>query len=215
MRPYRLAKAAPAFQPPAPGHREHPLFTHAVPVGMMSGDNPKFPSVPGGQDALRRDLDAMGAQYEETQGHYEAPERSLLIYGLPREHLYALGKKYGQEAVIHNEGGRREFIYTNGPKAGTYHPGLPSYEHWPEGSEAPEDYWTKLPGSGYVRLHFDFDHTDQVPVAPGAPQPAPVAGPSPPAGVPQHVGSEPTMTKAEVGNAVYRMLRGVLERRRG
>jgi hypothetical protein len=170
VRPYpHLSKALSptALTPPPAEGREHPLFTHSMPVGMISGENPRFPSVPGGHEALKRDLDTMGVQHEETQGHYGAPERSFVIYGLPRANLVALGKKYGQEAVIHNEGGKREFIYTAGPNAGKMHPGLQSLEHWPEGSEAPDDYYTHLPGNGYVRLHFDFDHTDTTPVAPG------------------------------------------------
>jgi hypothetical protein len=181
---------------------------------MISGENPRYPSAPGGHDALKRDLDTMGVQHEETQGHYGSPERSFLIYGLPREHLVALGQKYGQEAVIHNEGGRREFIYTAGPNAGKMHPGLNSFDHWPEGSEAPDDYYTHLPGNGYVRLHFDFDHTDTTPVMPGAPQPAPLSQPAAPgnngtAGVPQHVAAEPQMTKHEALRALYRMAKSL------
>jgi hypothetical protein len=167
-----------------------------MPVGLMSGDNPRFPSQAlGGHEELKRDLDAMGVQHEETQGHYGAPERSSIIYGLPREKLVALGQKYGQEAVIHSENGRREFIYTNGPKAGQMHPGLNSFEHWPEGAEAPEDYYTKLPGAGHVRLHFDFDNVQHSPVVPG-----------PPPGV---VGAAPSVTKSEALHAVYKMLKGL------
>jgi hypothetical protein len=206
----RLSKADPTdvLTPPGAG-REHPLFTHSMPVGLMSGENPRFPSVPGGHDALKHDLDTMGVQHEETQGHYGAPERSFLIYGLPREHLMALGQKYGQEAVIHNEGGKREFIYTGGPNIGKMHPGLASFDHWAEGSEPPEDYYTKLPANGYIRLHFDFDHTDTAPVMPGAPMPAPLS--APPAatgseGVPPHVAAEPEMSKHE---AMYRLYLGL------
>jgi hypothetical protein len=184
-----------------------------MPVGMMSGENPRFPTQAlGGHEELKRDLDAMGVQHEETQGHYGVPERSVLIYGLPRENLYALGQKYGQEAVIHNEGGKREFIYTNGPNAGKMHSGLPSFEHWPEGSEPPEDYYTKLPGNGYVRLHFDFDHVDQAPVMPNAPQPAPLSPPQGAEGtpgVPHHVADETKMSKHYVGWRLYQMLKEV------
>jgi hypothetical protein len=167
--------------------------------------------VPGGHEALKRDLDTMGVQHEETQGHYGMPERSFLIYGLPREHLVALGQKYGQEAVIHNEDGRREFIYTAGPNAGKMHPGLTGYEHWPEGSEPPEDYYTHVPGNGYVRLHFDFDHVDTAPVILGRT----AAGPTVAAsvwctdGVPQHVAAEVQMTKAEALHQLWRMVKSL------
>ncbi len=199
------------LNPPGAG-REHPLFDHSLPVGLMSGENPRYPTQGlAGHDELKHDLETMGVQHEETQGHYGAPERSFIIYGLPRANLVALGKKYGQEAVIHNEGGKREFIYTNGPNEGKSHPGLNTFEHWPEGSEPPEDYYTKLPSNGYVRLHFDFDHVDQTPVHPASPQPAPVAAPPPQAaegsdGVPMHVAAEAQMTKHEALHALYQKL---------
>ena len=135
----------------------HPLLTHESPVGLISGENPCHTAVTGGHEALRRDLDRMGAQFEETWGKYGgATERSFIVYGLPLKHLLALGKKYGQEAVIHGEGGRHMFLYTNGPKAGSMHLGLSTYEHWPEGTEPPADDYTRLPGAGAIRLHFDW-----------------------------------------------------------
>lgn len=169
----------------------HPLFTHELPVGMITGDAPRFQSAPGGHEALKRDLDAAGAQYEETEGCYGGVERSLLVYGLPRDQLTALGKKYGQEAVIHSEGGQRHFIYTNGPHDGRWHPGRPTHEQWPEGGQPPEDNWTRLPGAGYVRLHFDFDQLH--------PQPGTQA-------VPQHAAAAP-VGKHEVAHRLYETLR--------
>lgn len=173
------------------------MFTYSVPVGLMSGENPRYQSAPGGQQALKRDLDSLGAQYEETRGHYGLPERSLIVYGLPREHLAALGKKYGQESVIHNENGQRHFLYTNGPQEGQWHTSLPGYdyERWPEGADEPDDNWTQLPGDGYVRLNFDFDHLHQ-------PSPALAANSGAP--VPQG------LTKSEVGHAIYQMVKDVL-----
>jgi hypothetical protein len=159
---------------------EHPLFSFAEPIGLMSGENPAFPGVSGGHEALKHDLQTMGVPFEETQGRYAGvPERSVIIHGLPKEHLISLGKKFGQESVIHNEGGKREFIYTNGPNEGHAHPGLPSVDQWPEGHEAPEDYYTKLPGAGHVRLHFDFDQLHPVQKQPAPPQPAPMHGAGP------------------------------------
>lgn len=188
-----------ALKPVDAGEAEHPLFNFAEPVGLMSGDNPLYPAqAQGGQDALKRDLDSMGVRYNETEGHYGAPERSMIIYGLPKEQLQALGRKYGQEAVIHNQDGQREFIYTNGPNAGTYHPGLPTYDRWSEEEGPPEDYYTKVPGTGYVRLYFDFDDRRSVQADAAAPMPGPVSQPPAPA------------TKHEIAHRLYGVLKKVL-----
>jgi hypothetical protein len=168
---------------------QHPLFTFAEPVGIMSGENPRFPAAASGHESLKNELTQMGVRHQEVQGHYGAPEKSFLIYGLPREHLMALGKKYGQESVIHNEGGNREFIYTHGPHAGKMHPGLPTHEQWTDQEGPPEDYYTKMPEGGYTRLHFDFDKLHPAPVAPPVQQPATVG-----------------MTKHEIGHALWKAL---------
>src|SRR5690348_6577370 len=103
----------------------HPLLDFSHPVGIMTGDNPLYPaSAPGGNEGLKRELQQLGAPFEEVWGKYGGvPERSLMIHGLPREHLYSLGQKYGQESVIHSEGGQRQYLYTNGPKTGQMHVG--------------------------------------------------------------------------------------------
>lgn len=172
---------------------EHPLFTGATSVGLVTADNPRFPSVPGGHSALKRDLDSMGLQHQETTGRYGALENSFIVHGPTREQMYTLGKKYGQEAVIHSAGGRHEFIYTGGPNDGASHPSLPTHDYWPEGTEPPEDYYTLLPGQGSVRLHFDFDHVDRVPM-----MPAPAAPAAP-------------LTKHELGHRLYKALKKAYE----
>lgn len=164
------------IQAPSGTQREHPLFSGEVPVTLMSGESPRYPSAPGGHEALKRDLDDLGAQYEETRGHYGVPERSLIVYGVPRETAASLGKKYGQEAVIHSQAGRPEFIYTNGENEGAHHASTGTHEFWPP-DQQPDDYWTELPGEGFVRLNFDFDHVHRP--APGS---AGVGGQPPPTG---------------------------------
>lgn len=135
----------------------HPLLKPLKPIGVMSGENPRFPSLPGGHEGLKSHLDKLGFPYEEVLGHYGSPERSLIIHGIPRAKLFELGKKFGQESVIHGDAGHHEFIYTNGPDEGLAHPGLPTYETWTKDQGTPDDYWTKLPSGDSFRLHFDFD----------------------------------------------------------
>src|SRR6185312_6995179 len=155
----------PGFQQVPHGGAEHPIFTGATPVGLMSGDRPSFPSAPGGQDALKQDLDAAGLKYEETEGRYGDPERSLIIHGPTREQMYALGKKYGQESVIHSENGKHQLLYTNGPNEGQHHPSLGTYDYFDANQEPPEDYYTNLPNQGAFRLHFDFNRLENQPLA--------------------------------------------------
>lgn len=191
----RLKKDAPAgFQQVPHGASEHPLFTGATPIGLMSGEEPRFPSAPGGQEGLKRDLDAQGLKYEETEGRYGSPERSLIIHGPTREQMATLGKKYGQEAVVHSQNGKHQMLYTNGPNEGKHHPSLGTYDYWNQGQELPEDYYTKIPNQGAVRLHFDFNQLHHEPLAMPA-QPAPLPPPQP-----------AQITKYEIGHKLYTQL---------
>ena len=158
----------------------------------MSGDRPSFPSAPGGQDALKQDLDAAGLKYEETEGRYGDPERSLIIHGPTREQMYALGKKYGQESVIHSENGKHQLLYTNGPNEGQHHPSLGTYDYFDANQEPPEDYYTKLPNQGAFRLHFDFNRLENHPLA------LPTT--------PSLTVQPQTVTKHEIGHKLYQHL---------
>lgn len=171
---------------------EHPLFTGAESVGMITGENPVHAAAAGGHEGLKRELQQLGARFDETEGRYGGkPERSLLVYGLPREHLFALGQKYGQEAVIHSENGKRQFMYTNGPKVGQMHVGDGADQHWAEGSQAPADDYTRVPGHGHVRLGFDWANSHAA-APPPVHQPTPAAMP---------------VTKHEIGHGLYKTLR--------
>lgn len=166
-----LRKDAPPFQQVPHGASEHPIFTGVVPFGMISGEAPRFPSAPGGHEALKQDLTAMGLKHEETEGRYGGPERSFIVHGPTREQMFALGKKYGQESVIHSQNGKHQMLYTNGPNEGKHHPSLPTYDYWHEGDQLPEDYYTKIPSQGAVRLHFDFNQLHHEPLAMPSTQP--------------------------------------------
>lgn len=168
----------PVYHHVLPELRDHPLFSGQHTVGMVTGENPAAPSAPGGNAALKQDLGAAGLQHEGVEGHYGAPEHSLLVYNPTREQMYALGKKYGQESVIFSHRGHHELLYTNGPHDKKYHPSHPQYSYHP--TAAPPDYYTRLPGKGYVRLYFD-DKLINAPLRPGASAPAavPLQAPQP------------------------------------
>lgn len=144
--------------------KNHPLFTGATTVGLMSGEKPMFPSsIPGEHGALKLALQSMGLRYQETEGRYGAPEKSVIVYGPTRDQLFDLGQKFGQESVIYSERGKHELLYTNGPKIGKANPSLPKYDYFPK--NAPEDYYTRVPETGgYLRLYFDDSNLQDTPV---------------------------------------------------
>jgi hypothetical protein len=146
------------LQSPGSAHQEHPLFSGAQSVGMISGENPRFPAQASGHEAMGEALKQMGVKAEPRDGRYGSPEKSWMLYGPTREQMYQLGKQFGQESVVFspqgNDAKRHELLYTNGPNAGRFHPAL---DHEFFGKE-PEDYYTHMPElGGYLRLNFDFD----------------------------------------------------------
>jgi hypothetical protein len=138
--------------PPGPG--EHPLFTGKTTVGMISGENPKFPAQASGHEAMGQAIQQMGLKAEPRAGRYGSPEKSWMVYGPTREQMFQLGQQFGQESVVYSQGGKHELLYSNGPNTGRFHPAL---DHEWFQSE-PEDYYTHMPElGGYLRLNFDWN----------------------------------------------------------
>jgi hypothetical protein len=131
---------------------DHPLFKPGSSVGMMTAEAPRYPAEDKrGNFGLSKDLHQMGLKHEPTHGSYGGPESSFIIYGPTREQMYRLGKRYGQEAVIYSRNGRHEMLYTHGPNEGKANHSIPTIRF---STQQPEDYYTHLPGRGYVTLHF-------------------------------------------------------------
>lgn len=126
--------------------------------GAMSGENPRFPAqVEATHENLTRTLRQMGLKFDETHGRYGDPERSVLIYGPRLDQMKTLGKLFGQESVIHSQGGNHQLHYTNGPDEGSVRGTVPGSQAHDWFEQAPEDYYTHIPGNGYFRINFDFD----------------------------------------------------------
>lgn len=143
----------PIYHNVLPELADHPLFQPGATVGMMSAGVPLVhPPVAGEEHALRKMLKQSGLHHVETSGHYYSPEKSFIIYGPTREDMYKFGKALGQETVIFSTGGKHEMMHTNGPHDGHYQPSHDFYGFHPK--HAPPDYWTHLPGRGYLRLCF-------------------------------------------------------------
>lgn len=142
---------------------DHPLFRGHQTVGMITAEAPKFESKGlNGNQGLSDEMRQMGLKHEPTHGSYGAGhENSFIVYGPTREQMYRLGHRYGQEAVIFSQDGKHEMMYTHGPNAGKAHPSLPLVRF---SQKEPEDYYTHLPGRGFVTLHFDHSKLNQTPI---------------------------------------------------
>lgn len=153
------------LQPPGAGLQEHPLFSGSTSVGMISGENPRFPATSSGHEAMGEALRNLGLKTEERHGRYGTPEKSWMVYGPTREQMYALGKQFGQESVVYSSGGKHELLYSNGPNAGKFHPGID--HNWFQ--QEPEDYYTHMPEhGGYLRLNFDWNTLNDSPLVQSA-----------------------------------------------
>jgi hypothetical protein len=150
------------YKSPPPEVIDHPLFSGANSVGIMTADAPRFPaSENGGELGLKRHLTNLGLKHESTHGSYGGPESSFIIHNPTREQMYHLGHAHGQEAVVYSQNGKHELLYTAGPNQGKFHPALPTMDY---SKEKPDDYFTHLPGKGYIGLHFNMDQLHDSPV---------------------------------------------------
>lgn len=157
------AEAAVEAQPEA---SEHPALVEkdGMPVarfGVVTADAPKYPSV-GKNPELEAELKARGHNYEPVVGRYdnpEVPEHGFLIHGISPEEIADLGHRYGQESVIHTDGGRNKLIYTNGPEAGKFVAGR-GWDHAPS-DVAPKQLYSTVLHNGKPRhfsLGLNFDN---------------------------------------------------------
>jgi hypothetical protein len=164
----------PEYQEAIPELQDHPLFNGSQSVGMISGEMPRWlHKLPlsqqdrvqrFGHPMLGKELKNMGLRAEETNGRYGTPERSYIVYGATKEQLGHLANKYGQDSFIHVPSGHKtaKIHYSDLAEdeqgkslKGHYRPAVGSYAF--HGTNRPEDYYTELPGKGYMRLNFDFD----------------------------------------------------------
>lgn len=135
----------------------HPALSGGA-VGLISADNPGHSNAATqrGHEALARELDKLGYEYEPTRGAYGAKERSYIVHSPRVEDLVDLGRKFGQEAVVYSVGGKHFGIYTNGDDVGKYSPG----EGHKYTDTEPENYFTAIPtpngGAGFFQYNIDW-----------------------------------------------------------
>jgi len=135
----------------------HPLLSGGT-VGIMSADRPTYASLDPahGHETLGKMLRRHGLQFEETHGRYQEPERSYIIHNIQPNLLRWFGKLFGQESVVHSQNGQHRLLYVNGPRDGQYHPQTldKPVEVF---DQHPDDFYTAVPGHGYVRINFDWN----------------------------------------------------------
>lgn len=155
---------------------QHPALTGGS-VGMISGENPRFPAEMQGHEALRNELDRLGLDHEETTGKYGGPERSFIVHNPDLQTMRKLGSKFGQESIAFSQNGRHQLHFTAGPHAGM---ATPPAEGHSFSEKEPEDFYTAIPGPkgepyGYFSWNMDFENP-KVPSQgrPPTPKPAPV-----------------------------------------
>ena len=165
----------PEFTETQPHLQDHPLFSGSQPVSMISGQAPKWlsrlplsqqePIQKYGHEMLGQDLKRMGLRHEATEGSYGSPEKSYVVYGASKDQIHHLANKYGQDSYIHAVNGHKsaKMHYSDlaeddsgNSLRGMHIPSTGSYNFHP--TQKPDDFWTHLPGKGYMRLNLDFEH---------------------------------------------------------
>lgn len=139
-------------------------ITPAKQFAIITAENPRFVSSEGGNEALKKELEAKGYKVEQIQGKYGALENPFLVEAPNPEDIKALGKKYGQESVILADKNSYKMEYTSGPKEGQYH----SADKINVFSSAPDDYYSTVVRNGkpiYFNIDFNMDKLEGRPSA--------------------------------------------------
>lgn len=128
---------------------------------IFSAENPKYPQ----HNQLKMDhptvlnhLKGAGYSAHEVQGHYGAPERSIIVYGISpqhADHLHNLAAKLGQDSSIYSTGQKHEMHFHHGEDKGKKILGTGTVLH----QQKPKDFYTSLPGGTHHFTHnFDFEN---------------------------------------------------------
>lgn len=132
----------------------------AGPHFLMSAENPKFPeknTLGLDHNAVLGHLQGAGYDAHEVNGHYGAPEKSIVVYGISPEHaekLHGLASKLGQDSSIFSDGQNHEMRFHHGEMAGKKILGSGTQHH----QAKPADFFTTLPGGANHFTHnFNFD----------------------------------------------------------
>ena len=145
----------PEYNAPLPHLASHPIFSGNV--AILTGQNPKYPGS-GNNDTLQNELQYHGYKFEPVKGQYQGtPEDSFLVKNPDPKVIAGIAKKLGQESIFIGNKGQHKLLYTNGENEGRYHAGTGTYGF--HATQKPQDNYSHIPGLGYLRMNFDWDHT--------------------------------------------------------
>ena len=133
----------------------HPAQT---PHTLFSAENALHtPKVKMSHDQVLNALRKRGINFEEVQGKYGKPERSIMVLNPTKKQrifVQNTAQKLGQDSVIHSDGKDHIYMYVNGEKTGKYHKGKGTQFHESE----PMDDYTKMKDGSYFTHNINFDH---------------------------------------------------------
>lgn len=144
---------------------QHPAIHGGVPFILMSGENPRYHAKMSGHDILKAHVGAQGKKFEEVDGVYDEPERSLLIYNMSAKEARDACKAFGQESFLYSDGkSKPALVYVNGDHADHWHPGKGVHVF----DQPPQNYYTVLndpaqPGKKmYMQADIDWQQLKPV-----------------------------------------------------
>lgn len=126
---------------------------------LLSAENPKYPEkneLGLSHHQVLAHLQGAGYDAHEVDGHYGAPEKSIIVYGITPDHaekLHSLAARMGQDSSIYSTGTHHEMRFHHGADAGKKITGKGTQHH----ATKPGDFYTTLPGGAHHFTHnFDF-----------------------------------------------------------
>lgn len=132
---------------------------------LLSAENPKYPkhnTLGMNHEQVLHHLKGAGFDAHEVHGHYGAPERSIIVYGVNPKHaedLHGLASKLGQDSSIYSTGQKHEMRFHHGADQGKKVLGEGTVWH----SQKPSDFYTTLPGGSHHFTHnFNFEKSEVI-----------------------------------------------------
>lgn len=130
---------------------------------LFSAENPKFPKnnkLGLGHKEVLSHLQGAGYDAHSVSGHYGAPEKSIIVYGVSPKHaekLHGMASNLGQDSSIYSTGKEHEMRFHHGADKGKKVTGEGTNWH----KEKPKDFFTTLPGGLHHFTHnFNFDKSE-------------------------------------------------------
>lgn len=125
---------------------------------LFSAENPqhegKYPNKPSHEEVLDF-LRSNGEDAVAVDGHYGAPERSILVNSPKNPHgIHQLAEDIGQDSILHSNGGKHTLHYLNGPQKGKQIHGQGTVFH----TNKPADMYTTMKSpEGEVHFSHNLD----------------------------------------------------------